>query len=381
MNFITQVSRVVVGILFIFSGLIKLNDPMGFAFKLHDYFAPDVLNLPFLDPWALSLAVFIVIFEVVVGVSLLLGYRVKLTVWLLLLMIVFFTFLTFYSAYFNKVTDCGCFGDAIPLTPWQSFYKDLALLILILILFVGQRHLRPLFNLRIRFGIIFGVLVLCGWIANHVLNHLPFKDFRAYAIGKNIERGMMSAEEIGVEGPIYETFYVLKNVDSDEEMEISGTRYVDEKWWEKKDWEMLSDKTRSVKVKDGYEPPIHDFSISVDGEDITWEVLQSPSYLMIIAYDIDEASLEGLKRTEQLLDAADQAGIPGILMTASLKDRITEVQNAAGTDMPYAITDATTLKTIVRSVPGVVLLKEGTIVGKWHHNDTPSVEELMERLQ
>lgn len=200
---VTHLSRLLVGLLFIFSGLIKLNDPMGFAFKLNDYFAPDVLNLPLLDPWALQIALFVVIFEVVLGVALLLGYRPKFTVWMLLLMIVFFTFLTFYSAYFNKVTDCGCFGDAIPLTPWQSFYKDLVLLVLILILFFNQKHIKPLGSLKFRFGTVALSALVCGIMAYWVLNHLPFKDFRPYAVGKNIEEGMKTAEELGLEGPTY----------------------------------------------------------------------------------------------------------------------------------------------------------------------------------
>ena len=135
MKILVGISRIVVGILFIFSGLIKLNDPIGFSFKLQDYFAPGVLDLEFLIPYSLLLAIFIVIFEVLLGVMLLVGYLRKFTVWSLLLMIVFFTFLTFYSAYFNKVTDCGCFGDAIKLTPWESFTKDVILLVFILILF------------------------------------------------------------------------------------------------------------------------------------------------------------------------------------------------------------------------------------------------------
>ena len=133
MKYLVQLCRILVGVTFIISGMIKLNDPMGFSFKLEDYFAPGVLNLPFLVPYALAFAIFVCIFEVVLGVTLLVGYKKKLTLWLLLAMLVFFGFLTFYSAYFNKVTDCGCFGDAIKFTPWQSFTKDLVLLALTLV--------------------------------------------------------------------------------------------------------------------------------------------------------------------------------------------------------------------------------------------------------
>ena len=134
-NLITQFSRLFVGILFIISGLIKLNDPIGFSYKLAEYFSEPVFNMPFFVPFSLALALFLVILEVVLGVMLLIGYKTKFTIWSLLILIVLFTFLTFYSAYFNVVKDCGCFGDALKVTPWQSFTKDIVLLFFILILF------------------------------------------------------------------------------------------------------------------------------------------------------------------------------------------------------------------------------------------------------
>ncbi|WP_311196051.1 DoxX family protein [Antarcticibacterium sp. 1MA-6-2] len=143
MKVVVGIARILVGILFIISGFIKLNDPLGFSYKLQEYFSAQVLNLEFLIPFSLVLAIVLVIFELVLGIMLLIGYLPKFTVWSLLLMIIFFTFLTFYSAYFEKVKDCGCFGDAIPLTPWESFYKDLVLLVLILILFFYRKLITP----------------------------------------------------------------------------------------------------------------------------------------------------------------------------------------------------------------------------------------------
>src|SRR5210317_498831 len=132
MKVVVSISRIFVGILFIISGFIKLNDPLGFSYKLQEYFSADVLNLPFLEPYALIISVLVVVFEVVLGVFLIIGYKPKFTVWSLFAMIVFFTFLTFYSAYFDKVRDCGCFGDALKLTTGERFTKDVILLILIL---------------------------------------------------------------------------------------------------------------------------------------------------------------------------------------------------------------------------------------------------------
>src|SRR5690554_3488711 len=176
LKLLTSFSRLFTGILFIISGLIKLNDPVGFSFKLEDYFAQDVLNLPFLTPLALAIAVFVVILEVVLGVMLLLGYKKKFTLWTLLLMIVFFTFLTFYSAYFNKVTDCGCFGDAIKLTPWESFYKDIFLLLLIAVLFIFRKDLSDTSSPWLK-GTALLSLVLSLILAVVAIRNLPFIDF------------------------------------------------------------------------------------------------------------------------------------------------------------------------------------------------------------
>jgi len=145
LKLLTHIARFIVGALFIFSGFIKLNDPLGFSYKLQEYFSAEVLGLEFLSPYALLIAIVLVIVEILLGIALLIGHRKKITLWLLLLMIAFFTFLTFYSAYFNKVTDCGCFGDAIPLVPWESFIKDVILLVLILFLMFTQKHIKPSF--------------------------------------------------------------------------------------------------------------------------------------------------------------------------------------------------------------------------------------------
>ena len=144
MKFITAIARLLVGVLFIASGLIKANDPIGFSYKLQEYF--EVLHLSFLMPLSLALAILICFVEVLLGILLLLGIYRNLVLWVLSLMMAFFTFLTFYSAYFNKVTSCGCFGDAIPFTPWQSFGKDVVLVLLITWLIFQRKYIQPLFG-------------------------------------------------------------------------------------------------------------------------------------------------------------------------------------------------------------------------------------------
>ena len=380
MKFITQLLRIFTGGLFIFSGLVKLNDPMGLSFKLHDYFAPDVLDLPFLDPYTLPLALIVIILEVLLGVALLLGYQTRLTLVLLTGMIVFFTFLTFYSAYYNKVTDCGCFGDAIPLTPWQSFYKDVILSVAILLLWVGKKNIRPVLTPNTTGGVVLLSLLVCVGLAMQVLNHLPFIDFRAYAVGKNLVDGMKSAEELGLEPTRYGTVYTLKNSSNGELMEVEGQRYIEEKWWEKPEWTIEESLTQQVLISKGYEPPIHDFVIMVDDEDFTEEYLASPALLFIVARKLDKADVQGMSDIRTLVRQANNVGIDAVGATASSSSEIERMVSVDLINYPVASMDETTLKTIVRSNPGVLLISNGVVKGKWHFNDLPDLETLQSLL-
>lgn len=372
---LTQFARIIVGALFIFSGWVKLNDPMGFGFKLEEYFSEGVLGLPFLIPYAVGLAIVICIFEILLGITLLLGIWGKLTVWLLLLMIVFFTFLTFYSAYFNKVTDCGCFGDAIPLTPWQSFGKDVILLILIGLLFFNQRYVQPILSKKVAFGITGLALIFCVWMTNHVLNHLPMVDFRAYKVGTDIAEGMMSAEELGMEPPQFETLFTLEN-ESGERMVVNDKQYIDEGWWEKEEWTLLQDLTESRQVSEGYEPPIHDFALESDTGDITNWVLSEEKMIMVLSYEIHKASPEGLKKIGEWAWEAEEAGYALIGWTSSGYEEVEKAKHEYQMPIDFTTGDGTAIKTVVRSNPGIVAISNGVILGKWHWNDTPSVEEL-----
>lgn len=377
MKVLVPIARILVGVLFIFSGLVKLNDPVGFSFKLEEYFAPDVLNIPFMIPLALEFAVAIVILEVLLGVALLIGHRAKLTVYLLLGMIVFFTFLTFYSAYFNKVTDCGCFGDAIPLTPWQSFYKDVILTILILILFIGQKYIRPIFSRITQTAALAVVLLACGFMAFWVLNHLPLKDFRPFAEGKSVADGMKSAEELGLEAPVYDVIYTMKNTDGAIK-KITGTVYMSEKWWEKTEWALQEDLTTNIKVKDGYEPPIHDFSITTLEGDITEQVLASDNYILIIASNLGKSQAKGFEKIVPIMWDLEKSGadIPVLALTATAYADAEAYKHEIQAPFEFATSDETALKTVIRSNPGVVWLKKGVVYKKWHFNDVPSAEEL-----
>ncbi len=376
MRFITQILRFIVGGLFIFSGLIKLNDPLGFSYKLDEYFSVDVLNLTFLQPHALSLSVAIVIAEVLLGVALIIGFWKKLTSWLLLLMILFFTFLTFYSAYFNKVTDCGCFGDAIPLTPWESFGKDVVLSVFIVLLFVNQKYIYPWGSKAVHSATMGLTFIACAALGFHVLNHLPVLDFRAYATGKNIIEGMKSAEELGLQPTVYQTIFTLENGSTGASEKVPSDRYSSEKWWEKKDWKINSDLTESIVAIEGYEPPVHDFVIVHEDRDITDSILSMDAILLVISYKIELADEAGYEAINTLVAEAEIQGVPTLGLSASFSDDVEEMRHRVQAAFPYATMDETALKTIVRANPGVVLLKKATIMAKYHPHDIPAFSEL-----
>lgn len=363
MKLLVNISRLLVGLLFIFSGLIKLNDPVGFSFKLEEYFSEGVLNLPFLMPLALAIAMVLVIFETVLGVMLLLGYKPKFTVWSLLLMIVFFTFLTFYSAYFNKVTDCGCFGDAIKLTPWQSFYKDVVLLVLILVLFFGWKHIKPLFTKKIvALGTLFS-LVVCCILTYYVYNHLPVIDFRAYKVGTNILEGMSVPE--GAPKAVYE--YAWKfDVNGTEKIVVTNGDYpsVEGKFVG----------VETTQISKGYEPPIHDFSMEKDGEDLTETFMAEDKLIIITAYDFAKTSKNGLKKLKTAVQKARGQGYKVIGLSASSEEEIKPILKEAGLDVDFYFCDMTTVKTIERANPSLIVLKKGTIVQKLHYNDASELD-------
>lgn len=359
-NFITQFSRLFVGILFIVSGLIKLNDPVGFSYKLAEYFSEPVFNLPFLVPFSFYLALFLVIVEVLLGIMLLIGYKTKFTIWSLLLMIVFFTFLTFYSAYYNVVKDCGCFGDALHLTPWESFTKDVVLLFFILILFINKKLIKPLFfNSSFQNAIVFLGLAACIFMAYSVLNHLPIIDFRPYKVGTNIQKGMEIPE--GAAMPVVEMKFIYK---------VNGV----EKEFSENDLMNLPEGAEFVDRKDkiiseGYVPPIHDFTMTKDGSDYKDELLQEPKLLMIVTYDLASAKEKGMQKLQKLNQEATAKGYKVIGMTNSSIEEIEKAQKKYNLKFDFYSCDATALKTIERANPSIVILEKGTIKQKVHYND------------
>ncbi len=355
---IVHLFRYFVGALFIFSGLIKLNDPIGFSFKLEEYFGPTVFDLDFLIPIVLPMAIFIVIFEVILGIFLILGFKKEFTLWSLLLMIIFFTFLTWYSAYFNKVTDCGCFGDAIKLTPWESFTKDIVLLIMITFLFVKKDLVNPIINSNVQKIIIGTSLLVCFYITYFVLNHLPILDFRAYKIGDNIIENMRVPEDAPKD--IYEYEWLFSEGDEIKKY-ITNGEYPNAKG------DFLTVETKLIQK--GYEPSIYDFSIEVNGNNLTDEILSEEKLLIYISYNLEKFSSKAIENMKFSAEKAKNNGFKIIGLTASsVEDRNIFIKTN-NLSFEFYTCDETALKTVVRSNPGAIVLKAGNVVDKKHYKD------------
>lgn len=364
MKYLVQISRIFVGILFIISGFIKLNDPLGFSYKLQEYFGVGVLNLPFLEPYALIISILVVVFEVVLGVFLLIGYKAKFTVYSLLAMIVFFTFLTFYSAYFDKVKDCGCFGDALKLTPWESFTKDLVLLVFVIILLLGIKHIKPIFGRPV----ITTAVALLSFLASlsfayYVLMNLPAIDFRAYKVGANIPEGMTIPEN--APKPIQEFTWVFM-INGEETEFVTDGSYPDV------DGEYVG--VESKVLDPGYEPPVVDFSIETQDEDLTDYYLQKDKLIMIVVYNLATAEPNGVAKLKTFSDAALKAGYTVIGLSASGTTEKEQFKATHKLNFDFFLCDEKALKTVVRASPGVVKLEKGTVVQKAHWNNIETIK-------
>jgi len=362
MKLLVGVARMFVGILFIISGFIKLNDPIGFSFKLQEYFSAEVLNIEFLIPFALVIAIVLVVFELVLGIMLIIGYLPKFTLWSLLLMILFFTFLTFYSAYFDKVKDCGCFGDAMPLTPWQSFYKDAVLLVLILLLFFNRKLITPLFVPASHRWIIFLSFMLCFIFAYYVLMHLPAIDFRAYKVGNNLLEEMKIPED--AKKASYEYQWKFKKDGEEVIIKNSGA-------YPNVEGEYVGVETKLI--SEGFKPRIPDFSILKDGENITQEILSNDKLLLIVAYDLRKTEIEGFAAIKELTDNALKQGYTVVGLTASGNNLKEDISTKFKLDFEFYNSDETVLKTIVRANPGILVLKNATVVQKKHWYDASDI--------
>lgn len=372
MKLLANIVRVLVGVEFVFSGFVKVVDPYGTGLKLQEYFEVFAADMPafsgffeFFAHHAQTLSLVFCASELILGVALLFSFRMRLTAWIVLGLMSFFTFLTFYSAYFEKVTDCGCFGDFLKLKPWNSFWKDVISLALILIIFIYRKKYKWMRWSNLAVG--FATVVAFG-IGLYALNFLPPLDFLAYAKGLSIKEQM---QPTGVKPDIEYKF-----LDKNSNGEITSKEY-------------LMDTNRYVYVdseilnQDKLAPKITDYSVSSsEGEDVTQQTFEGAKLLLIFKKTdgVSESQAAKIKELEKAFGSAE-VGVQPMILTSLVSSQFDGFYKSAGFATPTYNIDEKVLKTMARTNPCVILLKDGFVKEKWGKANLPSAADVTAKLK
>ncbi len=368
MKFVKHLARFLTGITFIFSGFVKGIDPWGSAYKFSDYFT--AMHLEWLQWAAFPLGVLLSFAEFAIGVALVFNVFLRLFSLLALLFMIFFTGLTLWIAIANPVTDCGCFGDALVISNWETFYKNIVLLILSGIVYYYRNNMENLPKRKTGYWLSGLMVFAYVFLVVHSYNHLPVFDFRPYKTGTDIPEAMTIPE--GAPRDEYENIFYYKNKNTGEVERFTEENYP---WQDTVNWEF--EDMESFLVNEGYEPPIHNFTIEThEGDNILDFFLYDENYVfMLISHDLNKTNTESFDAINTLARWASDQGMQFIGLTSTLPGEAEEFANKYDVPFEFFNTDEITLKTMIRSNPGLMVLKNGTVVAKYHYNDIPSAKE------
>lgn len=363
MKSLRLIVRVLVGLLFIFSGYVKVIDPVGSEIKFGEYF--EAFHMHALVPGALVFGILLAVAELVMGICLLFGVKVKLISWATLAFMVFFTVLTFILAVFNPVSDCGCFGDAVKLTNWETFYKNLIILLFAVFLVVQRNKYELYLSDETEWLILFVLVLYSAGISIYTYRYLPLIDFMAYKVGKNIQQGRSFPEDTSP--AIYDNTFIYEKEGKREHFKIENLP--------DSTWTFID--TESELIEEGYVPPMADFVImEMNGDFITDEILNSPGYTVFVtSVDLKDVNQETAFELNRIYNYCLENKIQFILLTGSVDEKINSflVRNKA--EYPVCFMDQTVLKSMVRSNPGMMLVNNATILKKWSGYNIPSVKQ------
>lgn len=368
-----NIARIIVGILFIFSGLVKANDPLGLSYKMQEFF--ELWGMTKFNSWTLFMSVMMNAFEIIAGFALLLGWRIRLFSWLLLLLIVFFTFLTGYAYLSGKFRSCGCFGDCLPITPKTSFLKDLILLILIGFLFWKRKLITPLFSEKATTITMLGITVLSFGTQWYSLTYLPLVDCLPYKKGNNISEKMkMPADAIRDSTVI--TFVYDKG---GAQVEFTADKFPAD--FNSTTYKLIKRYDKVVRQGKNNQPPIAGFNLSgVTNEDSTQVVLQQPYALILICEDFSVPVSTWEKSFSTLYAVAKTKNIPAYLITTQPDEAIAKLANTSFSNIQVLKCDNTAIRTAARTNPCLLLLKKGTIEGKWSRHNFVAATKLLKDI-
>ena len=371
MRLVKNLCRIIVGIVFIYSGFVKGIDPLGSDYKFTDYF--NAFGMGWMNATTLFFSFALSLAEFLIGTALLFNLWVSRMAWGSLLFMAFFTPLTLVLALTNPVSDCGCFGDATLLTNWQTFWKNIILLLLAIMIFVHRKEYKSSLSLMGQFSFLTlaGAGMLC--LSIYCYRHLPVLDFRPYAVGKNITEGMRLPE--GAKPDQYEVTLKYKNKQTGEIRSFTEENYP---WQDTLNWEYESSSERLVKK--GYITPIHDLVIEHPTlGNITEEILEDDNHtILAVAYNLNQSDTQYQPAINRLAEYAREKGIRFYGLTSSTERDIEAYKKRNHVPYEFCTADEIQLKTMIRSNPGVIILREGTILDKWAGKDVPDVKELQD---
>jgi uncharacterized membrane protein YphA (DoxX/SURF4 family) len=385
MKNLVTVCRIIVGLLFIFSGLVKANDPLSLAYKMEEFFeiwnsgleagsfflkTPLIGLFDFLHHHSLFLSVVMIAFEIIAGAALLLGWRIKLFSWLLLLLIVFFTFLTAYAFLATnpdgspKFKNCGCFGDCLPIPPLASFVKDLLLTVLIIFLFIKRKWIQPVFSSRIRTVLMLLVTLFSFGIQWYMLTYLPALDCLPYKKGKNITEQMKMPADAIPDSTVISFVYQRQG----KQVEFTADQFPADF---DSSYKFVSRYDKVLRKGKNNEPLIKGFVLKgVLEQDSTTIVLAQPYVLLIYIENFEVPVSKWKDDITELYTTAKQKNIPVYILTSHMQEVQQHLRNTSLADIQVFTSDNTAIRTAARTSPCIYLLKEGTILDKWSYQRT-----------
>ena len=351
--------RLLIGLVFVFSGFVKAVDPLGTVYKIEDYFVAFGGVLVNLTVIAYPVAFLLIALEFLIGLNLIFQVRLKLSVLVAFLFMLLMTPLTLYIAIYNPVTDCGCFGDALKITNWQTFNKNVLFFILTLILIIFRKQFQKIFLPQIERVLVSLFMVIIFGFMLYNLTHLPLLDFRPYQVGVNIPEAMSIPE--GAPTDVYEYNFIYEKDSSKQSFSLDQLP--------DSSWTFVSQESKLV--VEGYKPPVHDFQIlNSEFEDVTDMILsyKGKTYLLIV-YDVHKASEKGMRKFNEFISKITDPSIRIYALTASSTEDTQEFKQKHGLSFPFYKVDPITLKTMIRANPGVMQLENGTIKAKWNSRE------------
>ncbi|NTV83234.1 MAG: DoxX family protein [Bacteroidales bacterium] len=364
MKILANISRIFVAVVFLFSGFVKGVDPLGFTYRVEDYF------IAFGVEWAIPLALFLTIFlcavEFALGAALLFNFGLKYLAWPLLLMMVFFFGLTLNDAINNPVPDCGCFGDALKLTNWQTFYKNVVLIFPVILIFIYRNKYKSVFLPRIDYLAVTAIFLGFSLFSFYQYRHLPWIDFLGWKKG---------ADLVPDNPGLAKTYLTYRNKISGETKEYLSPNYPwnDSVWMA--EWQFDSQRIDDSGVIKGHSLKIFD----AEGNDFTETFVNNPGYQFLVAsYSLGPASRKGFEKIDKFFGEVLKDGHSLVVLTGSLEDEIQSFKQGLHPDLEFYNADDVELKMMVRANPGVILLKDGVVMEKWHWRDLPDYAELKE---